>query len=166
MGVRRRLTLRRGDGDVYLDRWGLSHPRIGGVLVHRMTAPDPGVDLHDHPWWFGSLILWGGYDEERNDTRTAPFDARFAEAIEGAGGRAPRGWLVERRWLSWRSMRLDECHRIIRLRRRTCWTLVVNGPRRRTWGFYEPKGWVKHTDSATERRDLAAERPDYNEERP
>lgn len=57
-GLYRRLTLRRADGEVYLNRWGIGHDRVGGVLLHRMDAPDPGVDLHDHPWWFVSIILW------------------------------------------------------------------------------------------------------------
>jgi hypothetical protein len=55
-------------------------------------------------------------------------------------------------------MRLDECHTIFRLRRRTCWTLVIRGPRRRVWGFYLPTGWlpeaVYDATVRAERRDL------------
>lgn len=138
-GLWRRLTLRRADGQVYLDRWGVGHDRIGRVLVHKMSAPDPGVDLHDHPWTFVSIVLWGGYDEERADTRDA---FRFAEIALRVGPQAKRGHTVNRRWLSARRLRLDECHRITRLHRRTCWTLVVAGPRRRGWGFYLPHEYL------------------------
>lgn len=68
-GLYRRLTLRRADGQVYLNRWGVGHDRVGRVLLHKMEAPDPGVDLHDHPWWFVSIVLWGGYTEQRADIR-------------------------------------------------------------------------------------------------
>jgi hypothetical protein len=137
-GLWRRLRLRRADGRIYLDRWGFGHNRIGRVLLHRMAAPDPGVDLHDHPWWFASLVLWGGYTEQRAPTRDAPWLARVAENQPAC----TRGVVGERRVGSVRTMRLDECHTITHLRRRTCLTVVIGGPRRRRWGFYLPTGWM------------------------
>lgn len=155
-GLWRRMRLRRSDGRVYLDRWGIGHDRIGRILVHRMEAPDPGVDLHDHPWWFVSLVLWGGYTEQRADTRDAP---TLAWAAETLGAR--RGVPNRRRVGSVESMRLDECHTITELHRRTCWTLVIGGPRRRPWGFYLPGGYV---DEETYDRTIRAERRDmWNE---
>lgn len=143
---------------MYLDRWGVGHERIGRVFVHRMAAPDPGVDLHDHPWWFVSLVLWGGYVEQRADTRHAPTLAHLAEAL---GGNRTRGTVRYRRPWTVRTMRLDECHTITELLRPTCWTLVVGGPRRRSWGFYLPSGYmVEHDYDATvraDRRDLWSE---------
>lgn len=153
-GLYRRLRLRRADGQVYLNRWGFGHDRLGRVLLHRMDAPDPGMDLHDHPWWFVSIVLWGGYTELRAGTRSAPTFAAFAEKHPTCD----RGYEVERRVLSVKTMRLDECHTITDLHRRRCWTLVIGGPRRRPWGFYLPSGWVSEpTYDATvraERRDL------------
>jgi hypothetical protein len=116
-----RLTLRRHDGDVYLDRWGVQIKRVGAVFLHRMDAPDPGQDLHDHPWTFISLVLKGGYEEERADTRT------WYSALA-----------LDRRRFSIRRMRLDECHRVTALARTPTWTLVLCGPVRRQWGFYLP----------------------------
>lgn len=154
-GLWRRLTLRRADGDVYLDRWGIAHERIGGILLHRMRAPDPGIDLHDHPWWFASIVLWGGYTELRADVRDAQVIARAAERFPAT---AMRGVEVERRPGSIRTMRLDECHTVATLRRRSSWTLVIRGPRRRSWGFYLPTGYVPEAvyDATVraERRDL------------
>lgn len=156
-GLYRRLTLRRADGRVYLNRWGFGHDRIGGVLLHRMDAPDPGVDLHDHPWWFASIILWGGYTEQRTDTRDAPMLARIAEAHPTC----TRGVVGRRRWLSVKTMRLDECHTITDLTRRTSWSLIIKGPRRRKWGFYLPDGYMpeRQYDATVraERRDMWAE---------
>lgn len=134
----RRLTLRRADGQVYLNRWGIGHDRIGGVYLHRMAAPDPGVDLHDHPWWFASLIVWGGYTELRADTREASMLARIADEHPTC----TRGIPVHRRWLSARTMRFDECHTITTLNRPVSWSLILRGPRRRKWGFYLADGYM------------------------
>ena len=137
-----RFRLRRPDGEVYLERWGFElgkAGRWGGIFVHHMTGPDPGKDLHDHPWWFGSLILKGGYVEVR------------------AGTRRPkrRALNVRRRW-SWQALRQDECHTIKRLNGDT-WTLVIHGFRRSDWGFYTPQGWVFHRDYDDSRRGLKTE---------
>lgn len=165
-GLYRRLTLRRADGRVYLDRWGIGHDRIGGILLHRMEAPDPGVDLHDHPWWFASLILWGGYTEQRADTRHASFLAALADGFGYASGPG-RGYEQARRPLSVRSMRLDECHTITALNRRTSWSLIVRGPRRRKWGFYMPDGWMPEAEyDATVRADRRDLWSDQNQEKP
>lgn len=148
------MRLRRYDGAIYLDRWGIEG-RLCGIYLHRMQAPDPGVDLHDHPWTFVTIPLFGGYTEERALGRRAP---HFAQQAERAPGLCLRGQVERRRWLHPRMLRLDECHRITRLTRRTVWTLVLRGPRRRRWGFYLPHGWVdEHTYDETvraERRDM------------
>jgi hypothetical protein len=161
-GLYRRLTLRRADGEVYLDRWSITHDRIGGVMLHRMQAPDPGVDLHDHPWSFVSVVLWGGYVELRADTRDASVIAQAAE--QNPQRFTYRGVPVARRPGSIRTMRLDECHTVARLFRRTSWTLVIKGPRRRLWGFYLPTGYMPEAEyDATvraERRDLWSDQND------
>jgi hypothetical protein len=148
------MRLRRSDGQIYLDRWGVGHDRIGRVLVHRMQAPDPGIDLHDHPWWFASVVLWGGYTEQRALTRDA---AKFASEAERSGLDGLRGVTVARPVGSVRTMRLDECHTITTLHRRTCWTLVIGGPRRRRWGFYLSDGYM---DERTYDEVVRAERRD------
>lgn len=148
------MTLRRHDGKVYLDRWGFEC-KWAGVYLHRMEAPDPGLDLHDHPWSFLSIVLAGGYTEERADTRYAPTLARVAERMPAPGR---RGFAVRRGALTARLMRLDECHRVVALHAPRVWTLVLRGPRRRPWGFYMRDGWIDEpTYDATvrvDRRDL------------
>lgn len=173
----RRLVLRRHDGQVYLNRWGFGHKRIGGVMLHRMDAADPGIDLHDHPWTFISVVLLGGYTEERALCREAPQLAQIAEHadVEYPYGhplaslqaeiehdrRIHRGVVEHRRRFSIRMLRLDECHRITELDGRRCWTLVLTGPVRRKWGFYLPGGYMseKTYDETVRvvRRDLIAD---------
>jgi len=150
------MRLRRADGAIYLDRWGVEC-RLGGIFLHKMEAPDPGIDLHDHPWWFTSLILWGGYTEERCTTSRACAVAEWAESVD----LPRRGYRRHRRWLSLETTPLDFAHRITELRRRTSWSLVLHGPKRRTWGFYPPSGrldWRVYDDTVrAERRDMWAE---------
>jgi hypothetical protein len=137
--VIRRLTLRRADGEIYLDRWGIRCGALFGIYLHRMAAPDPGIDLHDHPWPFVSIILRGGYTEEVADSRDA---CRLAGEAEEAG--SPVRSNYTRIWPagSVHRLRLNECHRIVALRRCPTWTLVLLGRTERSWGFYEPAGWV------------------------
>lgn len=143
--VSARLRLRRADGQVYLDRWGIENKRIGGVFLHRMTAPDPGRDHHDHPWWFGSWVLKGGYNQEKADSRR-PSDEWYVS--------------IRHRW-SWGTIRLDQRHRIYHLHSVPTWTLVIHGPTRRGWGFFLNNGWmpwrIYDRDVRAERRDLWAD---------
>lgn len=150
------MRLRRADGTIYLDRWGVECS-FGGVFLHKMNAPDPGIDLHDHPWFFCSFIVWGGYVEERSTRDRASAIAAWAEGVRLEQRGAPR----RRRWLSLQSTPLGWAHRITELRRGTSWSLVLHGPKVRTWGFFLPTGWVDwmtYEDTVrAERRDMWAE---------
>jgi hypothetical protein len=127
----RRLKL-RGSKGTYMNRWGLALDQIGGVYLHRMDAPDPGgYSLHDHEWAFFTVVLWGGYEEAR------------ADIIEGPNqfGRGKHGEkrTETRRLFRPRFLGRGECHAIMRLRRKVCWTLLFRGPRRGTWSLYSPR---------------------------
>lgn len=138
-----KLTLRTNRGTLYLARRGWEN-RLFGVFLHRIDSPDPGEKLHDHPWWFASLILRGGYSEVRSLTRAyAPIQ------------------VIRNRW-SLRSLRLDECHRIINVEPGTI-TLVIRGPKVRHWGFYDhlsalaPMRWIYWEELSRTERDLTLE---------
>lgn len=102
----------------YLHRWFLIPPnrRLNCYLHHFIGSDQPSV-LHDHPWWFLSVCLHGGYLEiSRNRTRR-----------RRAGTIALRG--------------AHHRHRIELLRdangaERHCWTLLLTGPHLRQWGFW------------------------------
>lgn len=53
-----------GHDDPYLLRWYVI-PRnpVFNVYLHKFLRSDDDRALHDHPWWFVSLILRGRYDE-------------------------------------------------------------------------------------------------------
>ncbi len=137
-----RFRLTRSDGQVYLDRLRIVQTPYFGVYLHRLDVPDPGVDLHDHPWPFVSVILRGGYEEELARTREAPLFAQLAERWPTCKRGVERGWRAG----SFHRLRLTECHRITNLHRSPTWTLVITGPRQQSWGFYQPEGFVDHRE--------------------
>lgn len=106
----------------FLKRWRLVQTPWFSIFVHRMQVPDPGNDLHDHPWAFLSLVVKGGYVE------------RVAE--RGVAGEVLRG---RGRW-SVAGIRLDQRHTVAAVRDPT-WTLIVTGPTRRRWGFFVDGEW-------------------------
>lgn len=136
-GPWRRLTLLdRGDRP-FLVRRGID-VRLFGVYLHQITAPDPGLDMHDHPWAFASWIVRGGYSEMYAEART-PELPRF------------------RRWRRWsiHRMRQTDAHRIVDVEPGTV-TLVLRGRKTRPWGFFQvAEGlWVDYRSY-----DYAARRP-------
>lgn len=112
------------NGREFLKRWRLLQTPLFSVFLHRMQVPDPGTDLHDHPWGFLSIVLCGGYHERTADARR-PWHERHRH---------------RRRW-SIAGVRLDEVHSIDTLDRSPTWTLVVTGPTRRRWGFMVGSTW-------------------------
>ena len=102
----------------YLMRWFvLPRNRFLNVYLHKFTASDDPEVVHDHPWFFASLVISGRYIEHtaggprtRRRASVALRSASFQHRIElpvGADGRAA-----------------------------VCRTLVVTGPKVRTWGFW------------------------------
>jgi len=103
----------------YMRRWVLEGP-WGALRLHHIMLPDPDRDLHDHPFDFWSLILWGWY----------------AERVIGLP--APRIYSP----LSINAKIAEHPHRISACSPHGVWTLVWAGPRRRKWGFVAREGWV------------------------
>jgi len=113
------------DGEIYLRRWRLIETPWFGVLLHRIAKPDDGRSYHDHPWSFVSFVLRGWYREL---------------VMWGPEGH-PRIFAARRlvRWVT--AKRAEDAHRIEAVPPGGAWTLVLRGPRRRTWGFYAPN-WI------------------------
>jgi hypothetical protein len=120
-------------GHPYLDRLRLLRTPWFGVYLHRIHIPDLDRDPHDHPWWFASIVLSGGYTETVWDSlrqRQEP----LCETRERVRGR-----------LSLRSLNRTQAHRITEVRG-VLRTLVVTGPRRSGWGFWTDQGFVAWRD--------------------
>lgn len=119
--ARERFDIGRPSAGVYLTRWTLWGSRFEGtgpaVFLHRFHRSDDDDALHDHPWPFTSVILWGGYYEHTADR----------------AGRVRRRWYGPGRVLA-RSA--AHRHRVELPAGRDCWTLVFRGPKAKSWSFF------------------------------
>lgn len=132
----------------YLTRWRIVQTPWCALYLHRMERPDSRPTLHDHPWSFVSIILRGGYTEERLNLQD----------------RLPRRRIIRRVNV----MRRDDAHYIAELHRPKVWSLLLVGKRRRTWGYWEPSTWAfgewiwtefdKHEHAAEFEKAMAARR--------
>lgn len=114
--------------NLYMVRWLVA--RIFGweFKFNLFLASDPGC-LHDHPWPFLSVMLAGSYTEI---------------AQEPAKAQLPRRRTMRRTYsapcILYRPARWK--HRIEITE--PCLTFNISAPRRRNWGFWTPRGWVRH----------------------
>jgi len=113
-----------GQGDLYMRRWWLCRNRWFEVRVHHIVSPDPGRDMHDHPWPFRTFILRGWYLEQRSNWG--------APTMRNEGDTY--------------AMDAHDRHRISRVGFGGAWSLFITRGPRDTWGFYTPKGYVDHNE--------------------
>ena len=112
-------------GDIYLDRLTIVRTPWFSILLHRIHRPDRQADLHDHPWAFLAIILWGYYIED---------------TVKG---------LRHCRLLNWKPAGgVQGRHSIRYVSRKPVWSLVLCGPKCRSWGFWVEGGkrFVKWKD--------------------
>ncbi len=103
-----------GDGaTVYMKRLTLLATPWFSVKLHKIFRADGQRELHDHPWNFLSVVLWGTYVEE---TITEP-----REVV----------------WFNWK--KAEDSHSISWVSTKPVVTLVFCGPVKRTWGFWVKK---------------------------
>jgi hypothetical protein len=124
-------------GEPYLIRYRIWSTKRCGIYLHKILRTDTDRNLHDHPFDFTSIILWGGYWEHGR------------QAVDHWREHLPPHGLVEqtfepvRRWYGIGSIiRHWACdlHRVEL--DRPAWTLFIRGPRVREWGFLTEDGWV------------------------
>lgn len=124
------IYARDGSGDVYLHRLRIVQTPLFAVYLHDINLPDADRDPHDHPWPFAAWILRGGYTEEVWDS----------PAELATGGTVYSRTLLQRRW-SWHRMNTTAAHMITSIQPHTK-TLIITGPRKKSWGFWTHGGFV------------------------
>lgn len=123
-----------GQEQPYLLRWYLlpRNPLIN-LYLHKFVRDDEDRAEHNHPWICLSLMIRGGYIEHSCGTKTY----RYAPSIAF-------------RWSS--HVHRVELHEDFETgEKRPCWTIVLTGPKVRTWGFFCPKGFVPWFDFVDQR---------------
>lgn len=127
-GWRWHVTMSRGTGEVYMDRWQLLKTRLLCVYVNHIRLPDEDPLPHNHPWlksW--SVKLKGFYWEEV--WKTFPRFGQFWCIVDHA--RRPG-----------RISRIPENHRITEVSPGGAWTLFIGWRSERKWGFIGSEGQV------------------------
>lgn len=102
---------------VYVRRWYIEIP-LGSIRIHHWLHSDDARAFHDHPWWFWTLILKGGYRDvtvNGEEVMKAPKMA-FRPALHAHTVQVNKGG---------------------------CWTFLITGPQVRRWGFWVGKKWKK-----------------------
>lgn len=123
------------EGRPYLLRWYVI-PRNSrfNIYLHKFLKSDEDEALHDHPWWFASLILNGEYVEHRKDATTHRKAGSVALRRSKTAHRVELLQEVTSSDAGWTMYR-----------EAPVWTLFFTGPKRREWGFHCPKGWIPWT---------------------
>lgn len=114
--------------DGYMERYWLapygSLPFGIAVRVHRILRSDNDRHLHDHPWAFLSVVLRGGYHEERLARSYGKVELR-RRVWRGPGS------IAFRRATDWHQLHLPT----IVDADQSCWTLFLSFRAQQKWGF-------------------------------
>lgn len=98
------------------------------LMLHKICLSDPD-DLHDHPWWYATFILKGGYWEI-----------------------TPKG----KYWRGAGHFRIRPPHSLHRLEvpedSQGSWSIFLRGPKRKNWGFVKHGTWIEHRNYLEERQ--------------
>lgn len=119
------IISREGYPEEYLYRWHVLKTKWFKVYLHCFKGPDRDQHVHDHPWDSWIFMLRGSYREVfENNHNTEYFRC------------AP----------SFRKMKAEATHKIVRIVNGPVWTLFITGKKKRSWGFQTPEGWVYWKD--------------------
>lgn len=125
----------RGD-PIYLIRFSIFSCKWFAVKVHRIMLSDDDC-LHDHPWSFLSIILWGGYIESRPHKTVKT----LAKSKDNVAIQLYKNGIVQKFHrpgsILWRPA--PSIHKIDIVKPAT--TLVITFRKKWDWGFYTRSGW-------------------------
>ena len=122
------------------------------VIVCFYTGSDNRADgLHDHPWKYRSIRLWGRLSEWVPQEHC--WDTRPDAVLFNSRGTASVGAH------HWRNVRLpftytreaEHTHAVV-LESRFAATLLIHGPKERAWGFHTAEGWRWHYEVIARRK--------------
>lgn len=101
----------------YLKRWVFNAGKWS-LRLHHWYSSDDVRAYHDHPWWFLTLVLRGGYTDlsDAGRERMTPGTVRYRPA--------------------------EHRHTVL-VDSGGCWTLMLTGPMVRKWGFWPGGRFMK-----------------------
>lgn len=133
MKIKRAPDLVIGPADrPYMLRWHIiPKNRLFNIYLHHILNSDDERAVHDHPWWYISVILAHGYYEVTRPIQGSMFE--FSLWYKA-------GHVLFRK--------AQHAHRLVVSPKRGCWTLFFTGRKVRKWGFHCPQGWRSHDEFA------------------
>jgi hypothetical protein len=110
----------------YMERWLLQLGKFS-LRLHHWIASDDDRHLHDHPWWFITFVLKGGYTDVYDPRFEMGSDRRYKDRLK-------RG-----------SLRYRPAHHThtVQVNEGGCWTFLLTGPKIRDWGFWVNGVWKR-----------------------
>ena len=97
-------------GEVFF-RYQIAKTAWFNIYLHQLDAPQwHPVGCHDHPWWFITFLLKGGYLEYNGKT-------------------------LKRRYAGQILYRAADYHHDVTTPYGRSWSLIITGPKSRNWGF-------------------------------
>lgn len=113
-------------GTTHFRRWRLFWTPWLTIYLHQIANSDLGIDKHDHPFNFWSLILKGAYIEDSRYAREDYLKEHIKIFTPG---------MINKK-------QMLDCHKLTLLS--TTWTLVFTTRRKHYWGYRTENGWVDH----------------------
>ena len=95
----------------FMKRWAI-YFNFFSIRLHHWLDSDVDRNLHDHPWWFVTLVLRGEYTELLQN---------------GSSKLMKRGRFGFRKATHRHRVTISD----------SCWSVVVTGPIKRKWGFWD-----------------------------
>lgn len=138
----------------HMRRWVFIHDSGWGVRLHHFYPNHEDLVPHDHPFWFITMVVLGGYADLSYER----------QGVEREG--EPKKIDI----LKMGSIRFRSAHHAHRTitDHRGAWTIVINGAKSRSWGFFPrdkslPRWmlWTKFADGGHQR--AACEPIDIND---
>jgi len=147
--------IKRDDGQPYLKRWTLfNFFGLFKIRLHHILLSDYDC-VHDHPWWFITWIIKGGYWEyepvEQFEKRCGIASAHYWMIINQVPTYRGRWSLLYRPSTFKHRIALQEIFDGKRglignimdgPKLKTAWTLVIMGRSKRLWGFWTKMGFI------------------------
>ena len=115
------------NGKLYLKRYYLL-PGTKKLKVHQILESDKDRHLHNHPWDFTTILLSGGYDEERmNNANGDIYTERHTAPC-----------VLHRT--------ANDYHRLTLIDGKPVVSLVFTSKKYQNWGFWTEDGHVDHEE--------------------
>ena len=122
----------------YLIRYTLFTCKYFSIKIHKILISDPS-DMHDHPWDYISIILWGGYYEETLITEKEHIYHRENSSIINSVERLNNTFHYKK-WYKPGSILIrkgDAPHRLIIPEGKFAISLIFTSYKYRLWGYHK-----------------------------